>query len=103
MKDNLLQMPSSIVLVRGTLRGTGGQADCDLLMRKRRLVGKDSQGKRLYEYTEWRILSALPTLPDGEYIVTTDDGFSFVATRLHQLWLHGQPGADRPISSKETA
>lgn len=83
MKDNVVPMPNANVLIRGTLRGMGRRAPCELLVRRQRRAGSTR-----YEYTDWTILSAPPDLPDGNYVVTTEDGYSFHATRSRRAWRH---------------
>lgn len=102
MKSNLIQMPSSMVLARGILRGMGREAPCELLLRKQPL-GLDRNGMRAYRYTEWTILHAPLDLPDGEYTATTEDGFSFPNTRMQGLWLHGEPENAEALEQQETA
>jgi hypothetical protein len=104
MKDNILKMPSSMVLVRGVVRGMGRKADCDLLLRKEPLAGSgDRSGTKRYRYTQWTVLYAPYDLADGEYVITTEDHFSFAATRVHGLWLHGNAPEAAQIRSGETA
>ena len=52
----------------------------------------DRFGTRRYEYTEWTVIRATH-MPDGEYTVTTEDGFRFLVTRMRGLWLRGNAGA----------
>lgn len=92
MKDNVVPMPSANVLVRGTLRGMGRRVSCDLLLRRQPIP----QSNR-YEYTQWTILRAPRELPDGDYVVTTEDGFSFHANRHNGAWVH------KAGSSRESA
>lgn len=83
MKDNVVSMPNANVLVRGTIRGMSRRAPCELLVRRQRRAGSTD-----YVYTDWTILSAPADLPDGNYVVTTEDGFSFHATRTRRAWRH---------------
>ncbi|HET7346422.1 MAG TPA: hypothetical protein VFJ10_03785 [Acidobacteriaceae bacterium] len=103
MKSNLIQMPSSMVLARGILRGMGREAPCELLLRKQPLDHLDRHGMRAYRYIEWTILHAPLDLPDGEYTVITDDGFTFPNTRMHGLWLHGELEEPNALEHQETA
>ena len=83
MKNNVVAMPNANVLIRGTLRGMGRRAPCELLVRRQRRAGSTR-----YDYTDWTILSAPADLHDGSYVVTTDDGYSFHATRTRGAWRH---------------
>lgn len=88
-----------MVLMRALLRGMGKQADCELILRKEPLAG----GPRRYRYTQCAVLHAPFDLPDGEYIATTEDGFTIATTRLHGLWLHGDLQEPAAMESEQTA
>ncbi len=85
MKDYLGK--GAIVLVRGTLRGMGREAACELLARRRPLPEADRLGTRRYEYTQFSIVQAPVDFPDGRYSVTTEDGQEFPVTRVQGLWM----------------
>lgn len=92
-----------MVLMRGVLRGIDRKADCELLLRKEMLAGPYRVGGKRYRYTQCTVLHAPFDLPDGEYTITTDDGFQFSAIRLHGMWLDGDPQQTEQESSRESA
>lgn len=92
-----------MVLMRGVLRGIGRKADCELLLRKERLPGPSRQGAVKYRYTQWTVLHAPPDLPDGDYTITTADGFHFPATRARGHWLRGDAQQPGLTDSRESA
>lgn len=91
-----------MVLMRGVLRGMGRKAGCELLLRKERLPGTSRQAVK-YRYTEWTVLHAPLDLPDGEYTITTADGFHFPATRARGQWLHSDGKQSGLTGSRESA
>jgi len=90
MKDNVVPMPNANVLVRGTIRGMGRRGPCELLVRRQRRAGSTA-----FEYTQWTVLSAPADLPDGNYVVTTEDGYNFHVTRAHRIWRQASPRRTR--------
>lgn len=95
---NVVEIEGPIVLLHGTLTAADRQSECEMLARKHPLPGLDSSGLRRYRYTQCAVLHAPFDLPDGEYVVTTEDGHIIPATRVHGLWLLGPaeaPAAER--------
>ena len=89
MKGKVVTMPSTMVLKRGTLRGMGRKISCELLLRKQPLPGPRRFDIGQYTYTEWTILRPPRNLPDGDYTLTTEDGFSFAAVKFNGRWMRG--------------
>lgn len=87
MKDNVVPMTGTIVLVRGMLRGMGREAECELLARRNRSPEPDADGVRRYSYTGWQVLQAPSDFPDGEYTVTTTHGDLVPVVKTGVLWV----------------
>lgn len=102
MKGNVVEIQGTIVLVRGVARGMAREAPCELLARKRLLPGLDSHGRKRYEYTQCSVLQAPSDLPDGEYVVTTEDGHSIATAKMYGHWLLAT-AESTPADRKERA
>ncbi|HEY6448104.1 MAG TPA: hypothetical protein VIY53_16720 [Acidobacteriaceae bacterium] len=103
MNDKVLQIPATMVLMRGVLCGIDRQADGELLLRKEMLAGPYRVGTKRYRYTQCTVLHAPIDLPDGDCTITTDDGFHFSAIRTRGMWLDGDPQQTSQESSRESA
>ena len=82
----------SIVLVVGTIKGMGREADCEVLARKEDLPATANRGKWTYEYSQCSVLKAPSDLPDGAYAVMTSDGQTFSTNKHGGLCLPGPAG-----------
>ena len=89
LKDTVVPMTGTIVLVRGTLRGLGRQAECELLARRNQSPELDSDGNRRYTFTGWQVLTAPSDFPDGEYTATTTQGDLVPVVKTGALWVAG--------------
>ena len=78
---------SMIVLVRGSLKGMGREAECEVVAMKRTIVNIRNSRDHFDEiYTEFGIVDAPADLPDGAYMLRIGKQ-SFGATLRHGLWL----------------
>ena len=80
-----------LTLLRATIEGMGCSGPCELLARKQRVEGRDGYGSQRFTYAELTILKTPESLPNGAYIITTEDGFTVAATKQRSLWLMGTP------------
>lgn len=71
----------SIVLYRGTIRGAGRTADCDVLAWKENAISRR-------QTPEFRVILAPLDLPDGEYAVDFE-GRSGMARKRGGRWMVG--------------
>lgn len=79
---------SMIVLVRGSLKGMGREAECEVVAMKRTIVNtRDSREHFEEVYTEFGIVDAPADLPDGAYTVCVGKQ-TFRSTLRHGLWLN---------------
>lgn len=69
---------SPVVLVRGTLEGTGRESACDVL------VWKADSGRRPI-FTQFRVIDAPADLPDGRYLLVLE-GRVFSTAKENGQW-----------------
>jgi hypothetical protein len=80
----------TIVLLHGTVTGTGRVAGCEVLARK--IIAEENGGQlpRPYDFTDCSVIGAPSDLPDGEYAIRFE-GYSFTAACLHGIWFSRSP------------
>lgn len=98
-----MRMPAATVLMRGVLRGIDRQESCELLLKKELLAGPYRAGEKRYRYTQCTVLHAPADLPDGDYTISTADGFQFPAVRRRGQWLRDEPQGSGLENSRESA
>lgn len=81
----------AIVLLHGTVKGMGREAECEILARRAVMpVGPVTASSQSSAYTDCSVIGAPHDLPDGEYTVQFEC-HTFRATRHHGLWLSRSP------------
>lgn len=71
----------------------GRKERCELLLEHRPVPGPEFLTRRWPLNMEWTLLRAPLDLPDGEYLVSSDQGHQFRATRINGFWTHQDPAA----------